>query len=222
MLYFSDLHSTVKLIESIFIDLEYYFDSKKVKPKIVDLGSNVGISVIYFKYAYPNCQIMAFEPDPETAMILSKNVKSYCLSNTTIYNEAVSDSTGFTNFYINRQSVGSPLMSTSPLRIEDSRKIKVPSVKLSSHINSSIDLLKMDIEGSERKVLSDLTKTKKIKLVKELCIEYHHHIVPKVDNLSVFLNILEKNNFGYQINAGQKPPYIFGSYEDIAIHAYQK
>jgi FkbM family methyltransferase len=167
------------------------------------LGSNIGLSVIYFKCAYPQCHIIAFEADPSTFEILSKNIQSYDLSSVVAHNLAVIGSAGFADFYIDRQSVGSPLMSTSPLRIRNSRKIKVSSIKLSSYINSSIDLVKMDIEGAEYLVLNDLSRTKRIKFIKEFCIEYHHHIDTKVDNFSKFLKFLEINNFGYQIHAAQ-------------------
>ena len=55
-----------------------------------------------------------------------------------------------------------------------------------------------------------------------MSIEYHHHIDSKQDNLSKFLKILEKNNFGYQIHAGQNTPFGLQIFEDIQIHAYNK
>ena len=80
----------------------------------------------------------------------------------------------------------------------------------------------MDIEGSELQVLSDLAQSQKIKQINQISVEYHHHIDPKQDNFSKFMQILEKNNFGYQIHAGQNTPFSLHTFEDIQIHAYQK
>jgi hypothetical protein len=36
----------------------------KENPYIIDAGSYIGLSVIYFKNIYPNAEILAFEPNP--------------------------------------------------------------------------------------------------------------------------------------------------------------
>ena len=55
-----------------------------------------------------------------------------------------------------------------------------------------------------------------------MVIEYHHHIEPKEDNLSVILKILEDNGFGYQmISLTQRFP-ARETFQDILIYAYQK
>ena len=196
--------------------------SKGKKPKIVDLGSNIGLSVIYFNTLFPHCEIDAFEADPTTCVILRKNIESYNLKKVKIFNLAVTDKNGLINFYIDKVGSGSPLMSANPLRISNKTKIKVRSIKLSESINNPKDFLKMDVEGSELKVLRDLDLSKKINLISQLSIEYHHHIDTDIDELSDFLNILERNNFGYQIHAGQNSPFELKIFEDIQIHSYKK
>ena len=219
---FFDLKTTTSLIESIFIENEYFFKLKNKKPNIIDLGSNLGLSIIYFKTLYPNCSIDSYEPDPITFEILSKNIKNYHLRKVTVHNFAVTNKNGFINFHIDKEGLGSPLMSTHPLRIINKKTIRVKSVRLSKIIKKKVDFLKMDIEGSESQVLEDLDSSQKIKLIAQMSIEYHHHIDSKQDNLSKFLKILEKNNFGYQIHAGQNTPFGLQIFEDIQIHAYNK
>ena len=63
--------------------------------------------------------------------------------------------------------------------------------KLSNYIKQKVDLLKIDIEGAEIDVLTDLFRSKKLNLVENMIIEYHHHIDPKIDNLSRLLYLLE-------------------------------
>lgn len=219
---FFDLETTRALIEAIFIENEYYFESKNKKPKIIDLGSNIGLSVIYFKTIYPNCVIEAYEADPATFKILRENVQSYEYKKTEVNNLAVTNKNGEVNFYTSKEGAGSPLMSTDPARISHHRRLQVTSVQLSGRIREKIDFLKMDIEGSEMQVLTDLDNLKQINKILQMNIEYHHHIDQDRDNLSKFLKILEKNRFGYQIHASQNTPLPIKTFEDIQIHAYRK
>lgn len=217
-----DLKTTTALIEAIFIENEYYFKTKNNKPVIIDLGSNIGLSVIYSKMQYPNCKINAFEADPTTCEVLKKNVDNFNFKGIKINNLAVTNKSGTVDFFVDKAGPGSPLMSTNPLRVDHKTKISVTSIKLSGVINDKVDFLKMDIEGAEVGVLTDLDKSQKIKLIDQMSIEYHHHIDNNLDELSGFLKILEKNNFGYQIHASQNTPFTLKTFEDIQIHAYKK
>lgn len=221
-LFFSDIKTTISLIESIFIENEYFFKSKSRKPFIVDLGSNIGLSIIYFKTLYPQSTILSFEADPTTYKTLELNISSFGFDKITPYNLAVSKRQGKIPFYVAKKGYGSPLMSTNPQRIVDKQKIYVESVRLSSFVKSNIDFLKMDIEGSEHEVLIDLNNKKKLKLFNQICIEYHHHLDKSEDELSGFLKILENNQFGYQIHASQNTPFTLRIFEDIQIHAYKR
>jgi len=55
-----------------------------------------------------------------------------------------------------------------------------------------------------------------------MIIEYHHYINKAEDTLSEILSLLEKNNFGYQINAEVDTPYKSSFMQDIMIYAYKK
>ena len=86
------------------------------------------------------------------------------------------------------------------------------------------NLLKIDIEGAEDVVLAELACSNKLALIKQMHIEYHHHIIPKNDKLSAMLKILENANFGYQISVAPS----FGkwptreAFQDISIYCYRK
>lgn len=214
-----DINTSVSLIESIFIENEYFFRSKTKSPVIFDLGSNIGLSILYFKTHFPNSEIISFEADVQTAGILNKNVKNNDLKKVKVFNNAVTNKKEKISFFVDLNGPGSPLMSIYKNRLPKD-EISVNSVKLSDYIKKPVDLIKMDIEGSEGDVMKDLLDRKKLKFVKQLIIEYHHHIDPNVDNFSQFLGLLESNGFGYQIHASQKPPFNPKSFEDISIFAY--
>src|SRR2546421_3461299 len=63
---------------------EYYVPSV-LKPKIIlDIGSNIGASIIYFHRQFPDANIFGFEPHPDTFRILQENVSQ--LSGVTVFN----------------------------------------------------------------------------------------------------------------------------------------
>lgn len=73
----------------IFSDEVYRLVARRPKPFIIDCGANVGMSVVHFKNLYPDCTVVAFEPDPTQFQVLQRNVASYGLSGVTLYRNAV-------------------------------------------------------------------------------------------------------------------------------------
>ena len=59
-----DYHTLNYLFKEIFLSNEYYFDTSKSDPKIIDCGANIGMSILFFKKLYPTSSIIAFEPNP--------------------------------------------------------------------------------------------------------------------------------------------------------------
>jgi FkbM family methyltransferase len=208
----------LSLFEDMFLNDEYYVTLRR-HPTIVDLGSEVGLSVTYFATTYPNSQILAFEPDPASFALLRHNINANRMKNVTAFNYALSDKVGILPFYVDSKVEGSLTMSLYPTRQQ--RKITVKVKRLSSFLTRRIDLLKMDIEGAELSVLTDLVKSRKISLISHMIIEYHHHIDPYTNNLSVLLGLLERTGFGYQIQAKNPTPFEKRKFQDCLIFAYK-
>ena len=209
------------LFRQMFITKEYFFTSETSHPFIIDCGSNIGMSVLFFKQLYPESRILAFEPDSDTFEVLKKNVEDNDLHEIEVFNKAVSDREGSVRFYSNPSSPGSLSMSTYRNRHAGKESV-VETVELSPYITKQVDFLKMDIEGSEGRVIEELAKQDKLKLIKEMVLEYHHHIEPKDDTLSRILDILENNGFGYQLRSHLNVPFKREEFQDILIYAYQK
>ena len=53
---------------------EYYLPLALDPKVILDIGSNIGASVLYFHERFPSAKIYGFEPHPETFRILQANV----------------------------------------------------------------------------------------------------------------------------------------------------
>ncbi|EKE21855.1 MAG: FkbM family methyltransferase, partial [uncultured bacterium] len=164
-----------------------------------------------------------FEPDKSAFSLLELNVNSNKLSDVLLFRQILSNKEGLVKFYFNPENLSSA--SKSIISERNSKSIvfeRLPSVKLSAYIKGKIDFLKMDIEGAEGLVMSELSKKHKLSFVREAVVEFHHHIDSWKDDFSDFLNIFEKNGFGYQIRSTPKMPFTKKQFQDILIYAYKK
>lgn len=101
--------------------------------------------------------------------------------------------------------------------------VRVPAVRLSRYVSKPIDFLKLDVEGSELAVLRDLEASGAIRQMRQMVVEFHHHLCPTQDNLSECLALLERNDFGYQLtSAPVSTPITKGQFQDVLVHAYAK
>lgn len=140
--------SDVTVLKEVFLLNEYALDLKKEPMIIVDLGSNVGASVVYFAVRYPNARIIAVEADPVTANALRQNAQQF--SNISVLNYAIAGTDGSLTFYVHPSSrMSSSLVQRTP----EQESIEVPARTFASLLAqekiTTVDLLKFDIEGAE-------------------------------------------------------------------------
>jgi len=157
----------------------------------VDLGANIGISS---RYAYEKgaAEIYAFEPDPNLAEIIKKNVPS-----AKIYQNAIDKDIKEIELYHwphNPVNTG-PKYKTSTVRIKDVLEL----------VNNNIDYLKVDIEGFEDPVFSDISADDLSK-IKKLFIEYHNP-----SNADAFCQQLRNRGFNVNIEHGIGQSYIYAT-----------
>ena len=209
------------LFHEVFLNQEYHFIADKTNPFIVDCGSNIGMSVLYFKMIYPDAEILAFEPDQQAFACLEENIKENKIQAVRLNRKAVSDKEGNIDFYYDQEDPGSLHMSTLQERMPKAKQV-VEATLLSGFIDREVDFLKMDVEGVEAKVIKDLNDRGKLGFIKQMVIEYHHHLVKNEDVFSSILMCLENAGFGYQIQGDLKRPLERQQFQDILIYAYQK
>lgn len=225
-IYCMDYEVLFWLFYEIFVKKEYYFTTKKEVPHIIDCGSNIGMSILFFKKHYPHAKIVGFEPDKETFTVLKKNIDENNWDSVTVHNLALSNVKGTTSFYSDAEEKGNLAMSIVK-RTEDNkmhvREIPVPTDKLSSYITAPVDFLKLDVEGAEILVLEDLDENKKISFIHEMFIEYHYSEKNPKNKLSTILALLEKNTFKYRVQADLELPFEMGKNKtyNLSIYAYK-
>jgi FkbM family methyltransferase len=114
---------------------------------IVDLGANIGMSSLYFSQQFPTAMIYAVEPDPFNFDMLTANLSEEILQSRLVpVKAAIYSADGIVNLKQNGKAYNTGIA-------EEDTGIAVRAVKLDTLIKemmiNQIDLLKIDIEGSE-------------------------------------------------------------------------
>lgn len=200
--YFHHNSSFRDTYKEIFLNNIYEFKTENSKPIIIDCGSNMGLSILYFSKKYPSAAIIAFEPDPFVLPYLEKNIKSNKLNNVRLIPKAVWTKETKIKFYSDYGMGGR-------IEIEYANQIpkNIETVRLRDFLNTEIDMLKIDIEGSEYNVLKDCVD--RIHNVKNIFIEYHSFENGE-QHLDDILNILKTSGFRYHLKESysQNRPFI--------------
>jgi len=162
---------------------------------VFDVGANLGAYSKLLNDIFVNKNIFfhLFEPNKSLNQFINKRLKGL---DYIVNNVAISDINGHSNFYINKISSQSSLVSKPNFVGKIENEIKISTLRLDTYIQSKIinkiDILKIDVEGSELKVLNSLGKILEDNLVKIIKIEIQFE---ERDNLQKIINFL--NNFGY-------------------------
>lgn len=192
-------------IKDAFIHGIYHFETDNPRPVIVDGGSNIGASILYFKQLYPNARILGFEPDPAIFAMLTENVSRNNLQDVSLHEVGLGSETGVTTF-LSDNSAGGQFG-------EGEKGIQVRVEPLSKYIDGPVDFLKLNIEGQELPVLQELETSGKLRDVRELVFEYHGW-AGQEQRLGELLTLLDRNGFRYFVHdfddetgSATKPPF---------------
>lgn len=204
------------LFREIFLSYDYYFKVNKNSPKIIDCGANIGMSILFFKKVYPDCEILAFEPNPSAFSLLQKNVSVNNLKNVTLFNFGLSDNEGTIEFYLGKEKgslIGSILRERGGENV-----LRIKTCKLSNFIlDKHYDLIKIDVEGAEWKIIQELCKSNLLNSSDKYIIEYHHRINHESSIFSKFISVFEEHQFDYNLRSHFVESNCF---QDILINIY--
>ena len=157
--------SDARCFNQVFLEQDYDFEIDFRPQFIIDCGANIGLSSLFFQKKYPGAQIIAVEPEKSNFEMLQMNTKSYsnieCL-NYGIWNRNV-------NLKITEQSKEKDKWGFTVTETQEEGNGAIKAITISEIMKrygkNEIDILKMDIEGSELEVFSSnyedwLPKTK--------------------------------------------------------------
>jgi len=188
--------------KEIFEQDIYKFQALNDTPLIIDCGSNIGLSLLFFSKQYPKAKIIAFEPDNSVLPFLKKNIEESRLTQVELYEKAVWDAVTELKFYTDNGMGG---------RVETAYKnqeaVTIKTVRLRDFLQEPIAMLKMDIEGAEYSVLKDCTNV--LHNVSCLFVEYHS-FNNEEQHLDDILGILKNAGFRYHLKESfsRKKPFI--------------
>ncbi len=155
---------------------------------IVDAGANIGLASIFFAEKYPDCRIVSIEPESKNFEHLVKNCQPYQViipHRAALFNSistlVVNDiGLGESGFVVSDEGGG-----------EEVQAITIEKIKNDHDVNL-IDILKIDIEGSEKNLfMSDYEAW--LPKVRCLIIELHDDIKP--GSSQVFFRAISQFNF---------------------------
>ena len=173
--------------KEIFEERLYEFNTGNPCPTIVDAGANIGLASIFFASLFPRAKIFAIESDPHIFDILQANLLGFAVDVETIQGAAW-DKNEPLSFHSDHADGG---------RIADGGTNRVQGIRLRDLIcDRPIELLKMDIEGAESRVLADCADS--LNLVERVFVEYHS-LASAPQDLSKLLEVFQDNGFRYYI-----------------------
>lgn len=158
--YYYDDKFGISFLESVYVDNWFLKNYMEKNPTIIDIGANIG-QFSFFCKSYLNAKkVYSFEPIHQTFKVLQLNVAN-------AYNYAITDKP-LLDMFIPETS----LMASNFKTNEYEKKESVPCISLDNiddlKEEKTIDLLKIDTEGSELDVLKaskDILKKSKYILI---------------------------------------------------------
>lgn len=167
----------VKAFWQVFLRRVYRVDAADCT--ILDLGANVGMFTLYAARCAPQARIFAVEPFPSTFDRLASTVRDHNLGDrVTCLNYAVAASAGT----LAMLDAGVPsqrraLIAKSSTRTGTPVAGKTLEALLDESNLHRVDLMKMDVEGSEYEILLS-TSPKSLSRIRRIAMEYHGDCEP--------------------------------------------
>ena len=135
---------------------------------IVDLGAHLGLTTLFFSQYFPTAHYVCVEPNPANAVLLQQNVAALG-QNVQVVEGAVGGTTSVQRF----DTTGASWQGRLIAEQDDGyavRCLSLPEIQAMTGF-SSIDILKVDIEGAERLLFHSSPDW--LKQVRIIVIELH-------------------------------------------------
>ena len=186
--------SDPKLFQQIFLEREYEVDFHNPSI-IIDAGANIGLFALAMVIKYPQAKIICIEPDPENFELLVKNTQAYpqiSCENAGLWNKSIR-----LKIY-DKYDEGKWGMVVE----EDPHEGTILALSMDDIFKkyqlSWVDLLKIDIETSEKQVFSEGFESW-LPRIKMISIEIHDWMEPGCAQIFFKAIILIFKKFKYTL-----------------------
>jgi FkbM family methyltransferase len=167
--------SDVSTYKDVLLREEYDFDLPFYPKTIVDAGANIGMASIYYAHKYPGAKIIAVEAEASNFSMLSKNTHSY--PNILPLHAALWNRDGVIS--VNEPDPATGAFGKWGFVTQEGEGVEVRAITMRTLMAemkiSSVDLLKVDIEGAEKEVFESCDW---MESVRALVIELHDRFKP--------------------------------------------
>lgn len=147
------------------------FSTQNIK-YILDAGGNCGISALFFASIYPDATIITVEANPANFAVLKRNVAAF--KNVHAVNKGLWDKS--THLRIQRGRHGRE-WDFQVVEAEEHEEDSIPAISIDDLLRDfklpRFDLIKMDIEGSEKEVFESKTVASWLSNVRVFLAELH-------------------------------------------------
>lgn len=125
--------------------------------RVLDLGANIGVhSLVMSKLGF---QVISYEPDPIHAKTFRKALKNNGASNVTLREKAVAEHSELVEFTrVLGNTTGSHITGMKRSPYGKTEKYLVQTDSMTDVILEGFEFIKMDVEGSEARILQSLSK----------------------------------------------------------------
>lgn len=157
------------------------------RPVIVDAGANIGLASLWLADCYPNARLHCFEPEADTFDLLRHNLRQ--IPDARCTRAALGVQSGEIALHVTENASDHSVFDTGV----PARREVVPCLRLGDYLEENgietVDLLKIDVEGSELAVLQGLGE--RIDRVKVIVGEFHERLVDE----AAFYDLLRRRGF---------------------------
>lgn len=158
----------------IFLRRVYPLQPAGERAIVFDIGAHSGFFALYCSVFWPNATIYCFEPDPDNFKNCTLNLKlnGQLIKNISAFNVGFSNKDKEVKFYKYLFSAHNSIYKFYQPATEI--KVRLKSFKkYFDKINVKVDLLKIDVEGSEYDILYALER-EDFKKIKQIFVEVHN------------------------------------------------
>ncbi len=150
---------------------EMYHKLDEMSGKIfLDVGAHIGSYSLRMARKFQ--QVIAFEPNPSIRKILRLNIDTNHLLNIRVEEAALSDTSGRGPLFLQRQSGGASSLDPLHYNLRYDRSLQVKVARLDDLPLGNPDLIKIDAEGNELRILKGGRQTI-ARSKPALCVEVH-------------------------------------------------
>jgi len=141
-----------EIVDEVYCSYVAYLKGKRAKPKIaVDLGGHIGSFSVFLAKLF-GTKVVCYEPNPQNFELIEKNIAANNIKSVTAFERAISDKSGMAILFESESTVSHRLhlpTSSGELRKFDVKVDTLKDIFRNFSPDEIVDVLKVDIEGSE-------------------------------------------------------------------------